>query len=246
MKINEIIVLEETIDEGLGSVIGKTAGHVVGGLKAFGRDVKKGYQDAKGSWDDSAQTAPAASTGSASGATAGGTAPASSLSGTGAPTGSASGATAGGTAPASSLSGTGAPTGSASGVSAPAATGVTAASNRVAAGQAKQEVDQAVASVQKVRSRDRQNVVAYAKDKLDAISAQPAATTAAPAASTATTPAVPPADAASAVKPTKSKKPSAKPAAPAVTPPEDDNPNLVRGYNEEYDRVVYLSKLISR
>ena len=222
MKINEIIVLEETIDEGLGSVIGKTAGHVVGGLKAFGRDVKKGYQDAKGSWDDSAQTAPAASTGSASGATAGGTAPASSLSGTGAPTGSASG------------------------VSAPAATGVTAASNRVAAGQAKQEVDQAVASVQKVRSRDRQNVVAYAKDKLDAISAQPAATTAAPAASTATTPAVPPADAASAVKPTKSKKPSAKPAAPAVTPPEDDNPNLVRGYNEEYDRVVYLSKLISR
>ena len=51
-----------------------------------------------------------------------------------------------------------------------------AANTRVPVNVAKQDVDQAVDSVTKVRSRDRQNVVTYAKGKIDALQAAPAPT----------------------------------------------------------------------
>jgi hypothetical protein len=51
-----------------------------------------------------------------------------------------------------------------------------AANTRVPVNVAKQEVDQALDSVIKVRSRDRQNVVKYAKSKIDALQAAPAPT----------------------------------------------------------------------
>jgi hypothetical protein len=50
----------------------------------------------------------------------------------------------------------------------------TRANTRVPVNIAKQDVDQAVNSVTKVRSRDRQNVVKYAKDKIDALQTAPA------------------------------------------------------------------------
>jgi hypothetical protein len=63
---------QQHIDEGVGSFLGKAAGHVVGGLGAAWRDAKKGYADAKSSWGaaapapetpaPAATTAPAAST----------------------------------------------------------------------------------------------------------------------------------------------------------------------------------------
>ena len=50
------------------------------------------------------------------------------------------------------------------------------AAKQVGSNQAKQEIDQAVKSIQKVRSRDRQNVVKYAQTKFDGIIKQPATT----------------------------------------------------------------------
>jgi len=85
----------QCLEEGIGSFLGKAAGHVVGAVGAAGRgignawkDAKQGYQDAKGSWDPTAGstgggaasgssgTAPTPATGSASagGAAAGGAA----------------------------------------------------------------------------------------------------------------------------------------------------------------------------
>jgi hypothetical protein len=51
-----------------------------------------------------------------------------------------------------------------------------AANTRVPVNVAKQDVDQAINAVAKVRSRDRQNVVTYAKGKIDALQAAPAPT----------------------------------------------------------------------
>jgi hypothetical protein len=56
MKINELISEQTDIDEGLGSFLGKAAGHAVGGVKAAWKDAKQGYKDAKSSWDDPAGT----------------------------------------------------------------------------------------------------------------------------------------------------------------------------------------------
>ena len=56
MKINELISEQTDIDEGLGSFLGKAAGHAVGGVKAAWRDAKQGYKDAKSAWDDPAGT----------------------------------------------------------------------------------------------------------------------------------------------------------------------------------------------
>ena len=51
MKINELIAEQQTIEEGIGSFLGKAAGHVAGGLGASWRDAKQGYKDAKAVWD---------------------------------------------------------------------------------------------------------------------------------------------------------------------------------------------------
>jgi len=51
MKINELIAERQDIDEGIGSFLGKAAGHAVGGIKAAWRDAKQGYKDAKAVWD---------------------------------------------------------------------------------------------------------------------------------------------------------------------------------------------------
>ena len=51
MKINELIAEQQTIEEGIGSFLGKAAGHVKGGLGAAWRDAKQGYKDAKAVWD---------------------------------------------------------------------------------------------------------------------------------------------------------------------------------------------------
>ena len=51
MKINELISEQTDIDEGLGSFLGKAAGHAVGGVGAAWRDAKQGYKDAKAVWD---------------------------------------------------------------------------------------------------------------------------------------------------------------------------------------------------
>lgn len=58
---------------------------------------------------------------------------------------------------------------------APTATNTAPTSARVPAGFAKKEVDQAVNLVSKVRSRDRQNVIKYAADKITALQTLPAA-----------------------------------------------------------------------
>jgi hypothetical protein len=59
---------KQCLNEGVGSFLGKAAGHVVGGLGAAWRDAKKGYADAKASWAD--KTAPAAGAAPAAGGTA--------------------------------------------------------------------------------------------------------------------------------------------------------------------------------
>ena len=59
---------KQCLNEGVGSFLGKAAGHVVGGLGAAWRDAKKGYADAKASWAD--KTAPAAGAAPAPGGTA--------------------------------------------------------------------------------------------------------------------------------------------------------------------------------
>ena len=74
MKINELISEQTDIDEGLGSFLGKAAGHAVGGVKAAWRDAKQGYKDAKSAWDDPAGTG--ATDPAAAAAPAAGTAPA--------------------------------------------------------------------------------------------------------------------------------------------------------------------------
>ena len=51
MKINELIAEQQAIEEGIGSFLGKAAGHVKGGLGAAWRDAKQGYKDAKAVWD---------------------------------------------------------------------------------------------------------------------------------------------------------------------------------------------------
>jgi hypothetical protein len=51
MKINELIAEQQNIEEGIGSFLGKAAGHVAGGLGASWRDAKQGYKDAKAVWD---------------------------------------------------------------------------------------------------------------------------------------------------------------------------------------------------
>jgi len=53
---------KQCLNEGVGSFLGKAAGHVVGGLGAAWRDAKKGYADAKASWDPKTGAPPAAST----------------------------------------------------------------------------------------------------------------------------------------------------------------------------------------
>ena len=73
MKINELISEQTDIDEGLGSFLGKAAGHAVGGVKAAWRDAKQGYKDAKSAWDDPAGTG---ATDPAAAAPAAGTTPA--------------------------------------------------------------------------------------------------------------------------------------------------------------------------
>jgi len=51
MKINELISEQHSIEEGIGSFLGKAAGNVVGGLGAAYRDAKQGYKTAKSVWD---------------------------------------------------------------------------------------------------------------------------------------------------------------------------------------------------
>lgn len=55
-----------SLNEGVGSFLGKAAGHAVGGLGAAWKDAKAGYKAAKGSWDT---TDPAAETPPTPGAT---------------------------------------------------------------------------------------------------------------------------------------------------------------------------------
>jgi hypothetical protein len=52
MKINELIAEQQDIEEGIGSFLGKAAGHVTGGLGAAWKDAKQGYKAAKSAWDD--------------------------------------------------------------------------------------------------------------------------------------------------------------------------------------------------
>jgi hypothetical protein len=134
-----------------------------------------------------------------------------------APAGTTTPPAAGNTAPqATPTATTPAPTtGAPADATAPAKTG------KVGVPAGKAAVDQAVNVVQTVRSDRRQDVVKYAKDKIDALAKAPA-----PAAAPAGTP------------------PAAAPAAP-TTPPEEDNPNIVKGYNENVDRILYLSKVLN-
>jgi hypothetical protein len=65
MKINELIAEQQNIEEGIGSFLGKAAGHVAGGLGASFRDAKQGYKAAKSAWDDPAGTNSNATNGAA-------------------------------------------------------------------------------------------------------------------------------------------------------------------------------------
>lgn len=121
-----------------------------------------------------------------------------------------------GTTPTATPPSTPAPTtGAPADATAPAKTG------KVGVPAGKAAVDQAVNVVQTVRSDRRQDVVKYAKDKIDALQKAPA-----PAAAPAATPG----------------------AAPAATtpPPEDDNPNIVKGYNESVGRILYLTRVLNQ
>jgi hypothetical protein len=58
MRIHEVILEDQSVDEGLKDIVGRVGGHVVGALGAAGRyaadswkDVKAGYDDAKSYWD---------------------------------------------------------------------------------------------------------------------------------------------------------------------------------------------------
>ena len=51
MKINELIAESQTVEEGIGSFLGKAAGNVAGGLGAAWKDAKQGYKTAKDTWD---------------------------------------------------------------------------------------------------------------------------------------------------------------------------------------------------
>lgn len=65
MKINELIAEQQNIEEGIGSFLGKAAGHVAGGVGAAWRDAKQGYKAAKSAWDDPAGTNSDATNGAA-------------------------------------------------------------------------------------------------------------------------------------------------------------------------------------
>ena len=91
---------------------------------------------------------------------------------------------------------------------APADATAPAKTGKVGVPAGKAAVDQAVGVVQSVRSDRRQDVVKYAKDKIDALQKAPA-----PA---------------------------------ATTPPEEDNPNIVKGYNESVDRILYLTRVLNQ
>ena len=238
MRINELLV-EEQVDEislagigrGIGKAVGgvaKGVGAVAGGIAGIPGAVKKGFQAGKAvvSGDDEADAqanAPAANPNAPAAAPAAGSINYQSAvanKASAAPSGTPAATANTGTTPPAGNTAT--PPASAGGT-APAADATKAAKVGVPAGKA--AVDQAVNVVQSVRSDRRQDVVKYAKDKIDALAKAPA-----PAAAPAGTP---PAAA-----------PAKTPAAP-VTPPEEDNPNIVKGYNENVDRILYLSKVLN-
>jgi hypothetical protein len=91
--------------------------------------------------------------------------------------------------------------------SAPADATAPTKAGKVGVPAGKAAVDQAVDVVKSVRSDRRQNVVQYAKEKIDALQKAPADT--------------------------------------AASVPAEENPNIVKGYNENIDRILYLTKIIS-
>jgi hypothetical protein len=198
MRINELIVESQQIDELSLAGVGKGIGNAIRGTSTAVQGAKGAWQGAKDAWSqgtnsgtyDKARAAvsgiptnqasppgpqPVATNAAPSPTTppASGTAPATTAPTT---------PPASGTAPATTAPS--ATTPSASPTTAPATTAPsaapaaapTSANTRVPVNIAKQDVDQAVNSVTKVRSRDRQNVLKYAKDKIDALQTAPAPT----------------------------------------------------------------------
>jgi hypothetical protein len=96
MRINELLTEQSQVDEGIGDLAGRAAGHVVGaagkagrGLSGAWQDAKAGYAAAKGAWDpkDKTAVAPGATDPTATDPAASGVANASSVGGAGQPTG---------------------------------------------------------------------------------------------------------------------------------------------------------------
>jgi hypothetical protein len=150
MRINELIVENQQIDEISLAGVGKGVGNIIRGTSSAVQGAKGAWQGAKDAW------AQGKATGSANNARA-------AVSGQ--PTPGAAPVQQAPQVPSTQQTPT---------PGAAPATSPTRANTRVPINVAKQDVDQAVAAVTKVRSRDRQNVVKYAKDKIDALQAAPA------------------------------------------------------------------------
>ena len=191
MKINELIAEQTDLDEGIGSFLGKAAGHAVGGLGAAWRDAKQGYKDAKAVWDpqDPAGTynnAPAGSTPNAAPAPqqapAGSTAPAPTApQGGSAPAPQQAPAPQGGSAPAPQQ----APAPADSSAPAPQQAPAPAPANSGAIGSIMQAVDKLDPATKKQLAGELEKSIAAAPaDKPTAPAAPNAETPAAPGAPT--------------------------------------------------------------
>lgn len=230
MKINELIAEQQHLDElslsdvgrGVGKVVrgvSKGVGAVAGGIAGIPSAVKQGFQAGKEVvGGKSAQTAPLQPTPQSTPSTKA-SKPVNPSSTTPSPT----------NVPASSAT-----SGQTSGSS---------VGTRVGAGQAKQEVDDAVAAVKNVRSRDRQKVVQYAKDQIDAISAQPATSNSTAQSGTSSMSQM---ATQMANQPTKSSTGGTTTGVSGTVKHQanPNNPNAQQAVPEDTDRIIHLNNLL--
>jgi hypothetical protein len=181
------VYYRQHLDEGLGTMLGKTAGHVAGaagaawrGLKGFWNDAKAGYKQAKSSWDNTGG-AGGGGAGAGGGTGAGGAGGGTGAGGGGGGTGAGGGAGAGGGTGAGGGGGTGAG-GAGGGAGAGGAGGGTGAggagggAGAGGAGGGTSEVDAIIADIQKLDPESKKQLLSKLQAEQTATN-QPSGTT---------------------------------------------------------------------
>lgn len=159
MRINELIVESQQIDELSLAGVGKGVGNVIRGTSSAVQGAKGTWQGAKDAWN---QGKTAGTYDKARAAVSGIPTNQAAPTGTQPVTPPASAATTPApTATAPTATTTPAPT-----TTTPAATAPVATTGRASSQQVRKEIDTAIGNVQQVRSRDRQKLVQYAQQRL--------------------------------------------------------------------------------